>query len=802
MKDGFENLENDILFSLLPGSQEQGSYEDDLIDKIAQERLIASIDTKTGAPANVRASVSAAQSQDDRLATLRNFYPDAVPVQAIDPENGVAKFGFGNFVYTNPETGQLTLFDEDLRLFGVPVPGLRDFVDVGPEIAETAGAIGGAIGGATIGAPAGPGGIAAGVVVGEGLGSAAAREAYIGILDFFGETEDNRSGADRLFDFGTTAGINAVGGPVVNKVVQGVKYVAGQPIRYAMGGMSKDSATALKNMETVGITDPSAGMVTANPTVNLMEQALAAAPTSTKIMHENAAQVINQMDNFSRELAEKYGGVRTTSEAAEELMDGARKARVRYDNKVDSLYEEVNEFVPDNLVSDAENTVEFINQYLAQRTTATGKDFVDPALRLAEKVVQDAKDGVLTYNQLKTFRSSLMHNQRSATAAGGKLDAPGQKIKELIGYVTRDIDALVARSDNPMALKKYKAANAFVKANTGKAGGLTYLNNVIDKGAARSTDALNYVLRGAKDGGEDLLKLRQMMNPDEYNVISGYMLGRMGLPTPGMAGVAELGESAIKEGSEYIAEQGFSPRTFITNWNRLSKEAKEALFKNTEHADLVPELDALVTTIDRIGKSADQMANPSGTARVMGALGIFGIGAADVGLGSVVGSEGFEYGLSALVAPYMSANLLTNKQFVKWLTEGVEKAAYDPQSFGQHVRRLYQIYELNPDIREEVRAITEGLTGDTIERIPSQNSKSTPSVTTPATNEQAFREVTNPEIAGKLLPDTNLASQIDSFTLPSVTESTMELAMSPTVVPDERDREIAMREAGGIGSLV
>tara|TARA_R100000655_G_scaffold34627_1_gene67363 strand:- start:404 stop:2812 length:2409 start_codon:yes stop_codon:yes gene_type:complete len=802
MKDGFENLEDDILFSLLPGSQEQGSYEEDLINKIAQERLLASIDTKTGAPANVRASVSAAQSQDDRLATLRNFYPDAVPVQAIDPENGVAKFGFGNFVYTNPETGQLTLFDEDLRLFGVPVPGLRDFVDVGPEIAETAGAIGGAIGGATIGAPAGPGGIAAGVVVGEGLGSAAAREAYIGILDFFGETEDNRSGADRLFDFGTTTAINAVGGPVVNKVVQGVKYVAGQPIRYAMGGMSKDSATALKNMEIVGITEPSAGMVTANPTINLMEQALAAAPTSTKIMHENAAQVINQMDNFSRELAEKYGGVRTTSEAAEELMDGARKARVRYDNKVDSLYREVDEFMPNNLVSEAEGTVEFINKYLAQSTTATGADTVNPALRMAEKVVKDAKDGVLTYNQLKSFRSSLMHNLRSAQAAGAKLDAPGQKIKELVGYVTKDIDALVARSDNPMALEKYKAANAFVKANTGKAGGLTYLDNVINKGAARTTDALNYVLRGAKDGGEDLLKLRQMMNPDEYNVISGYMLGRMGLPTPGMAGVAELGESAIKEGSEYIAEQGFSPRTFITNWNRLSKEAKEALFKNTEHADLVPELDALVTTIDRIGKSADQMANPSGTARVMGALGIFGIGAADVGLGSVVGSEGFEYGLSALVAPYMSANLLTNKQFVGWLTEGVEKAAYDPQSWGQHVRRLYQIYELNPDIREEVRAITEGLTGDTIERIPSQNSKSTPSVTTPAPNEQAFREVTNPEIAGKLLPDTNLAEQITDFTMPTVEDPDRQLAMSPTIVPDERDREIAMRGAGGIGSLV
>jgi hypothetical protein len=166
-----------------------------------------------------------------------------------------------------------------------------------------------------------------------------------------------------------------------------------------------------------------------------------------------------------------------------------------------------------------------------------------------------------------------------------------------------------------------------------------------------------------------------------------------------------------------------------------------------------------------------------------------------------VGSE-MDFGFSALIAPYMSAKLFTDPSFVRWLSEGIEKAAYDPLSFGQHVRRLYQIYELNPEIREEVRAITEGLTGASLERVPAHNSKSAPAVTTAAPNEQAFREVTNPEIAGKLLPDVNLASRIDEFTLPSVTESTPELAMSPTIVPDERDREIAMREAGGIGSLV
>jgi hypothetical protein len=70
----------------------------------------------------------------------------------------------------------------------------------------------------------------------------------------------------------------------------------------------------------------------------------------------------------------------------------------------------------------------------------------------------------------------------------------------------------------------------------------------------------------------------------------------------------------------------------------------------------------------------------------------------------------------------------------------------------------------------------------------------------PVENEQAFREVSNAEVSGKLLPDIQLQQDIDSFTVPSV--SSPSLAMSPTIVPDERDREIAMRDMGGISGLV
>ena len=64
MSNDFEYLEDSILLSMLDEDIEPGNFEDDLLDRIAQERLLASIDTKTGAPANVRAAVSGAQDRD------------------------------------------------------------------------------------------------------------------------------------------------------------------------------------------------------------------------------------------------------------------------------------------------------------------------------------------------------------------------------------------------------------------------------------------------------------------------------------------------------------------------------------------------------------------------------------------------------------------------------------------------------------------------------------------------------------------------------------------------------------------
>ena len=753
-----------------------GEPSNDELMRIVNKSLVDDVDTTSGAPASVRAAVGAAQKPTDKLKTLREFYPDAQPVEVLDPKYGATKFGRGNFIYTNPQTGKRELFDEDIRMFGIPVPTARDFADVGPEVAETIGAIGGGIIGAGLGASAGTvalpvagtvAGGTAGFVVGEGVGSAAARETYIKMLDWFGDTEDSRTGAEQLGDFATTAGVNMAAGPIVSKIWNGVKFVAGQPIRYASNALSTPAKEAYERIVRSGVSNPSVGAVTSSPMLELMESALINSLPSTKIMRENAQLSLREMNEQLAKIATKYGGVRTTSEASERAMSSMQAARQRYTDKVNKMYTEVGELIPDDLVSDAANTRAFVDEFMELSKTATGKDTYAPAMEQAMKVIADAKDGKLTYNALKDFRTSLGQTIDSSAALGA-MTGPERRVKTLYAYISRDLDDLVdlaeEASGNVKISKLYGDANNFVKKNMQQGGDIRFIDKAIAKGGDEATAALKYALGGTKDGAERLVKLRNQLTPEEFEVLSGYMLGKMGMPRAGAAGLPDIAGEISETAAKEMQQMGFSPSTFMTNWNTLSGEARQALFGGTRYKDLAPALDDLAFTIERVGKSAASMANPSGTARVLAAIGTFGGGGALV-------PDGFGFGLMAMAGPYLQAKLMTNKDFVKWLAEGVEKAAFNPNSFGQHVRRLFQISEVNPEIRQEVQAVIQGLTQDQIEPSPIELSSPLGSAMPVEDNEQKFRQSVPSSVADKLLPNRDeLIAQMDAIKVPMISE--------------------------------
>tara|TARA_R110000796_G_scaffold7695_1_gene26238 strand:- start:2090 stop:4720 length:2631 start_codon:yes stop_codon:yes gene_type:complete len=848
-------------------------YSDEELLRVATKRRLDAVNTQQGAPASVRAQVSAAQTPEDKLLTLRNFYPDAAPVEVVDPKNGASKFGAGNFIFTDPETGEEVLFDEDVRILGIPAPTLGDLADAGPEIAEfigaTAGSIYGGLKGAALGAgigatrgglpPAivgGGAGLITGAMAGEGAGGAIGRETYIKLLDYFGETEDNRTGLENTVDFGATAALNAFGGPVANKIFTGVKNTAGRRIRIANDAMTSKSREIYELMVEQGF-KPTIGQVSDSKLVKLFEKTLANLPTSTNMMHQAAKDTLEQINKLVQEKIEKYG-TGTTAEAMSRSMNTSlENVNKRYVLRSDQLYNRVKDQMPEGLKSEINNTVGFAAKYLEASQTASRGEHYDLAVRKAQQLIEEAQNkGGLTFDELKMFRSQIREIKEAPVFNGGSSNSAKEGLNSLYSALTHDLDNLVKAGgeqiDNPNLYAQYQRASRYVKQELGAGGGTAFARELIDKNKKNITSALKAVETGSRNNVEVLRQLKKSFTEEEWKEVSGYMMGALGTRRGLTAGdeiAGEVGDIIYKGG------ENFNPSTFLTNINKMSPEAKTLLFGGKKNKQLLKELNDLTDTIARVSQDAKDMANPSGTARIGYMMALFTPGA-------VVGGAGWDFGLTGLAAPWMSAKLMVNPDFVRWMSTGVADGIYDPQSMAQHVRRLLQIWKANPEIRGEIEALLPQLQTETLEPVDEHAARSQGETEGQAPRqtqeERNFQSRVPASIANELMPDRSrmmaqlegmsapdmapvsvdnfraeempfemAPEQIDNFsaedmpdqnmltsgiqgfdplpTMGSGSSSIGSMSMSPTVLPDAGDRELAMRqsnEGSGIASLV
>ena len=829
--DSFDELPDDVLLAMIQDplfDQNDPSWQQSAEDYMAEAAVLDAVDITSGAPFNVRAAVNAAQSEEDRLATLKGFYKGAVRVEDLSPEFGEQRFGTGNFVYEDPKTQELTLFDERGGLiFGASLADLT--ADIGPEIAETVGAIGGGIAGVPAGVFAAPFTAGAvnpvtGALVGEGLGSASARESYIGLLNYFGETEDNRTLGEVGKDFLTTAGLNAAAGPVLAKFWQGIK-LTGNSVRYAADTMSVEAKEAYKKLKSV-VTNPLPGQISLNPMTNLLEKVLSNLPLASKTMHTAAKRVLVEIEEAALDLSQRYGGARTQTEAAEELLKkgdidegipagSLRQAKQRYRAQSNANYTAVSDMLPDGNIKNIDALEQLSEDLVIASRTAVGDRNSATGLANLEPILKDFSEGVLNWTDLRALRTQLMDDTRSSVASGATSQSQKNEIKRVIGAITKVLDGHIGSFGDEALEQSYKGANKYVRTNMDKMSGpIAYIDNILNKEGSTIEGALKGIVNGTKDGPAGIIKLKEVLTPEEFSVLPGYILGRMGLPTPGMAEGVELG---VETGAEYIAKSGFSVNRFMNNWNTMSKEAKDVLFKGSDFADLGKELDNLSFVVNRVKDAARIGANPSGTAQSSHAIGWL------LAAGGGGATLGFEFGFGSVVGPAGLAKLMTRPAFVRWLAEGTQKAATNPNSIAQHIRRLVQIQAANPEIRDEVRALLQGLQGETAEPLASNTSSS--AQTAPMSpNEGAFREVSTAEVSNKLMPGAIRPEEMQArmaAAQPTPTDMPLfedlepagglasmggfDACVSPTIVPSAADREIAERmkaRSSGIAGLV
>lgn len=631
--------------------------------RLRQRIVSEGIDEEAGAPARVRMLVGAVDQPQDRLATARTFFPDA----AFDPKDPES------LLFTNPETGRLTRLNP--RGFD-----LGDVAGVGRELTQAAGSMVGTAVGLAGGLP--------GAVVGAGLGAAAGEEVFNLFAQALG-TRDTRDIVERARDLtmlGILSAAGEAGGVTLGQAIRsGTKFV----LRGGKEGR-KAAEQAIADLTDLGAT-PSMAQATNNTALDMLETAVSRVPGGI-------GPIRRAVDATNQAVQEGIEGIvtRTTGRAASTVDPTAAGVAVRKgiiefadDFKLQalSLSDDLQELIPSTKQVPLGNT---LGAFRNVTQPVPGAPNVSEALTpAAVRRFNRALRRDITQQGMLPFKAALdLH-----TAIGQKitddilvLDRVDEPLRQVFRALTEDLlDATAAHSD--------EAARLFNRQAKFTLAGLARLEDRLEpliknRVPERIFEAL---ATGGKKGASDLRAVRQSVSPEQWRVVAGAMVRRLGQ--------AGAGQETLEGGA-------FSFNQFLRNWNNLDARAKDVLFEGID--TLREDLDKIARAAGRIKASSPAFLDPSGpTTSFIGQAGsAFAVGSGILGVLS--GSANFlwlpaAWGL-VMGGANVAARIMTSPKAVRWLADA---ATIAPKGWGAHFGRLAGI-AANSDL-ETREAINEWL---------------------------------------------------------------------------------------------
>lgn len=635
---------------------------DPLQDEMNRRGLSSeSIDETRGAPAGVRMTVGGVDDPESRLASLQTYYPDAKP------------YGKDNFIYKDPKTGRPTVYN----------PKGLDMGDVASQGRTVAQGIGGAMGGFFgLGAAAPEGFLTAPVSapIGYGLGSQAGGQIFDLLGNAGGHRVDKRGIGQNLADTASGAMIDAIGAKIVPDAF---KYIGDKfsSVKNRLAGTTPQET--YDAFMRVGA-KPSADIATGNRAIQIAANATRKSLGGSDVMQSSDDEMLNSMKSFAAETAQKYGPSLSPQGVGQVIEDASKGAVTRRMDKATELYDEAARLIPADLKHPPQFTVEYAH---SMQSAPVAAELPNTAPTVQNKGVNSilsnfASDVLTPDGGVKPVSYQALKDLR--TRVGKILGQPeiysdfdtGQ-MKGLYKALSQDMET-IADAAGPEAAKADALASRYFRRSIEE--NVKPLQSLVDKGAPEKI--FNAAMAGTKDGDTGLRLMRRNFKPEQWDAIAGSTLNRMGLANPGA-------QSA--EGS------AFSPATFLTNWERMSPEAKQTLFYGKRYEGLSGALDDLVTTSAAI-KDIGATENRPNTAGAMAALSALGL------MGHALGGDvGALSGLAAdIVTPYTAAKLMTSPRFVKWLSTATTSTAENPTGFASHLGGLVAIAKAEPELRQEI----------------------------------------------------------------------------------------------------
>lgn len=290
----------------------------------------------------------------------------------------------------------------------------------------------------------------------------------------------------------------------------------------------------------------------------------------------------------------------------------------------------------------------------AQTNVAPGQQAAADATEIARGRVSQAEEiessladlaaaaeksgGRLPYEAVKKLRSLVGEELQDA---GLMSNFPRSKFKALYAALSQDLGS-AAKEAGPQAVSAYSRANKYTRAGMRR---IEEIESVIDK-AGGPEKVFQAAISGTRDGGSTLRSVMQSLPPESQRSVTAAVIKRMGLANPS---------------AQDAAGDVFSAPTFLTNWNKVSPEAKRALF-DRHGPKFSKQMDQIARVADNIKSGSQVYANPSGTANR----------AASMTYGAALVGSLFTGGTAPLVASGLGANglarILTNPSAVEWLS--------------------------------------------------------------------------------------------------------------------------------------
>lgn len=494
----------------------------------------------------------------------------------------------------------------------------------------------------------------------------------------------------------------------------------------------REMAERLEHFKRAGV-EPTAGLASGRRWVQALESALAKAPGGAGKMAEHIEGMHAQMGASANAARDRISSTYGPVAAGDAIKQGVTGYRDRQQQIYRVMQDRAEAMIPEGMrfpvsatmargeqtlsdIPDAPNVTRSLNQPLGLTREVLGALEKDAAPKGPSKVSSailredgspfqtqiPGSPGGLPFEGIKGLRERI----GSAAYADNPLlaDANTAALKHLYRGAREDVrnagaladQQRIAQGQQPGVARQLDRADRFYSATQ------TILEKSLaplyKAGDPASEKAFYRVESGLRSGGHEITTDMARLPMKARRATAATIVDRMGRASPG------------QQDAEGLV---FSAQTFLTNWNKMTPDAKNAIFLGMpERASVKGKLDSLAQVASYMRDGNKVFSNPSGTAGAAAALGtaattgggLVAIGTGHVGAGSL--ALGMTLGSAAMAR--LGANALTNPKVVNWLSQ---TTMLKPHQMQAHLRRLNLIATNEGDeaLRAEVSDFAQAL---------------------------------------------------------------------------------------------